>query len=41
MAAMMGPQQELKLLLNQTDARRLGRMLTLEGYLRAGRAPRR
>ena len=38
LAEMMGPQQEIKLLLNQTDARRLGRMLTLEGYLSGARA---
>ena len=38
LAEMMGPQQEIKLLLNQTDARRLGRMLTLEGYLSRARA---
>jgi septal ring factor EnvC (AmiA/AmiB activator) len=38
LAEMMGPQQEIKLLLNQTDARRLGRMLTLEGYLGRARA---
>ena len=38
LAQMMGPQQEIKLLLNQTDARRLGRMLTLEGYLSRARA---
>ena len=36
MAAMLGPQQELRLLLNQTDARRMGRMLTMEAYF--GRA---
>jgi len=39
-AAMLGRQQELKMLLNQTDARRLGRMLTLEGYLGRARAAR-
>lgn len=38
MAAMLGPQQELKLLLNQSDARRAGRMLTLEGYFSRARA---
>jgi murein hydrolase activator len=38
LAEMMGPQQEIKLLLNQTDARRLGRMLTLEGYFGRARA---
>jgi septal ring factor EnvC (AmiA/AmiB activator) len=38
MAAMLGPQREIKLLLNQSDARRLGRMLTLEGYFGRARA---
>ena len=38
LVAMMGPQQEIKLLLNQTDARRLGRMLTWEGYFSRARA---
>lgn len=38
MAAMQGPQPELKLLLNQQDARRVGRMLTLEGYFGRARA---
>ncbi len=38
MAEMMGPQQEIKLLLNQSDARRAGRMLTLEGYFGRARA---
>lgn len=38
LAQMMGPQQDIKLLLNQTDARRLGRMLTLEGYFGRARA---
>jgi septal ring factor EnvC (AmiA/AmiB activator) len=37
-AAMLGRQQELKLLLNQGDARRLGRMLTLESYFGRARA---
>ncbi len=38
MAAMLGPQREIELLLNQSDARRLGRMLTLEGYFGRARA---
>jgi septal ring factor EnvC (AmiA/AmiB activator) len=37
-AAMMGRQQEIKLLLNQTDAHRLGRMLAYEGYFGRARA---
>lgn len=37
-AAMLGRQQELKLLLNQGDARRLGRMLQLESYFGRARA---
>ena len=36
--AMLGRQQEMKLLLNQADARRFGRMLTLEAYFGRARA---
>lgn len=37
-AAMMGRQQEIKLLLNQSDAARLGRMLIYDGYVGRARA---
>ena len=37
-AAMMGRAQQIKLLLNQSDARRLGRMLAYEAYFAAARA---
>ena len=37
-AALLGRQQEIRLLLNQTDARRAGRMLALENYFGRARA---